>query len=139
MNKTITIFDNRSNPKFGAKFNGSIEDSQTYEVVGYLDFLSPTLFIKKLDPEEKAKLLDLLVWAEKSEFPTYFSQLKNPITKEPRKNAFAVLQDQGGSVMTVTTSMNGIASDDVWLQAAGKKGRYIGYDKPQQTTAVKAA
>ena len=55
MTKTITVFDNQAKPKYGAKFNGSIEETDTYETIGYLDFLSPAAYYKRLDETEKER------------------------------------------------------------------------------------
>ena len=137
MTQTITIFDNQANPKFGAKFNGSIEDTDTYETIGYLDFLTPSAFFKKLDDAEKAKLLDLVYAAENDDLPIYLSLVKSPLDKSCLPNSLAMLTVKEQGIFTVSAKLDGELGDEVWLQQRGSgKNRYVGFDNAERESKL---
>ncbi len=105
MTHTITIFDNQANPKYGAKFNGSIEVTDTYETIGYMDFLHPSVYFKKLSDIEKQHQLDLVCAAEKEDADVYLSAVKSPIDKLPIEGAMAMLIVKGEGIFTVDVKL----------------------------------
>jgi hypothetical protein len=142
MTKTISIFDNQEKPKYGAKFNGSIEDTDTYETIGYLDFLHPDTYFKKLNDTEKPQAFELVTAALKNDYPAYLSFVKDPNRKMPLANALGILEDRGQGVFTVNVKLDGEFGDEVWLQQQGAgKNRYVGFDnsKPQNNIGIKIA
>lgn len=139
MTHTVTIFDNQAKPKYGAKFNGSIEDTDTYETIGYLDFLHPSAFYKKLSDAEKKVQLDLVCAAEKEDAPVYLSTVKSPVDRLPIENAMAVLIVKGEGLFSVIVKLNGEFGDEVWpLQHGNTKNRYVGFDNAERKNKLGA-
>lgn len=137
MSKTITVFDHRKSPRFGAKFSGSIENTDSRDTIGYLDFLTPSQFLKKADDDLKKWAENYAVFAEKSDITTYISGIKDPATKAFSEQSLVLLQAYGDDVIVVILVNNDVICDDLIMsQTDGNAGRYVGFDNTAHPTII---
>ena len=107
MSKSIAIFDHRPGKRNGASFSGSLDDADTQELIGWLDFHNPDRYLKRLPDNEKQAAYELVHWAERNQRPTYLSSVKCAHARKPLHRVAVRLTLEADDVFSVQIQTNG--------------------------------
>ena len=112
----------------GIYYNGSIENTDTQELLYYLDFMKPAALYGKFNADEKLAFKDVISDLRETE-GLLVSGLKDPFLRRFDRQSLAILVDAGEGVVQIMFINDDEPQEPIWLTPNGANKRYIGFDE----------